>query len=223
MKRTLSDYTTEELEKALEQSPKSQESTQEYETDVPQFLAFYKIKPGKDLVNKRTIFKLYKCWSQDPLTIHKFGTQMNEFIPFHHINNQLFYHLNKKAIDISKEAYNYLLAHTHDRIKIPAWKIHFDKYLRHYNIRSGDLFIPAYVLHNLYDKFVYETNKRFRLGYDQFLNFCRLYFMNEKLTRQQLVYFGVNKSIMEFITDEQIKQLRKRQQRLYGKKNNKKI
>lgn len=223
MKRTLSDYTTEELEKALEQSPKSERSTQEYETDVPTFLAFYQIKPGKDLVNKRTIYKLYKCWSKDPVTITKFSEQINQFIPTHQIGNQIFFHLNRKAIDISKEVYDYLLKHKHDRIKIPAWKAHFDKYLNYYKIKSGNFFIEGYVLHNLYDKFVYETSKRFILGYEQFLNFCRLYFKNEKLTQNKTLYFGVDKSIKEFITDDQLKQLRKRRKKLYGKKTNKKI
>lgn len=223
MKRTLSDYTIEELEKAaLEQSPEGQKSTQEYETDVPQFLAFYQIKPGKDLVNKRIIFKLYKCWSENPVSTEKFGEQINLFIPSHQIGSQYFYHLNRKALDLSTEAYNHIVKHTHDRIKVPAWKAHFDKYLDHYHLKSGDFFIAAIGLYNLYDKFAYDTKKKMQLGYGQFIKFCRLNFEQEKMTKDGILYFGIDRSIKDFITDEQLQHLRK-SKHLYGKETKQKI
>src|SRR5271166_2224668 len=209
MKRNLSDYTNEELEKALEQASKEELSTQEYASDVPAFLSFYKIKPGKDLVNKRIINKLYKCWSENPISDQKLGEQINLFIPSHQIGSQYFYHLNKKAIDLSKEAFKHIEKHTHDRIKIPAWKAHFDKFINHYKLKSGDYFIEGYILLNLYDKFTYETNKKYSLGYQQFFKFCELYFDRQKLTSNKISYFGVDKSIRDFITDDELEQLRK--------------
>lgn len=208
MKRTLTDYTIEELQKALEQNPKGEHSTQEYETDVPMFLSFYKIQPGKDPVNKRLLFKLYGYYSENPVTSTRFAEQLNLYIPFTKSGTQLLYHINRKALDISQEAYKFILKHSHDRIKVPAWKAHFDKFITHYKLKSGDYYLEGYILHNLYDKFTYETNKKYNLGYIQFLKFCELYFDKQRLTSDKVSYYGVDKSIREFITDDELKQLR---------------
>lgn len=222
MKRTLVEYSNEELKKALEQNTEGEHSAQEYETDVPQFLSFYKIKSGKDLVLKRVIYKLYTYFSENPLDKEKFAEQMNQYVISRQVGPYNYYVINQKALDLSKHAYDHIIEHTHDRIKIPAWKAHFDKYLERYQLKPGTFFIEAHILYNLYDKYVYETKKRMPLGYQQFIKFCRLYFDAERLTQDKVTYFGIDKSIKEFITDDEIQQLRK-SRNLNGKKTNKKI
>jgi hypothetical protein len=208
-KRTLTDYSDEELFKALEQYSSSESKTQEYETDVPRFLAFYQIKPGKDLINKRLLYKLYTLWSHNLVTTHRFTSDLNMFFKPHQKGHNEYYYINQKALAISEQAFELIKLNTQDRTKIPNWKAHFDKFIATYNLKSGTVFLESYILYNLYDKFVYETGKKAPLGYDQFVNFCRLYFKQERLTSSRIAHFGVDKSIFEFITMQQIRQLRK--------------
>lgn len=222
MKRTLVEYSNEELKKALEQKTDGEQSTQEYETDVPQFLSFYKIKSGKDLVLKRVIYKLYTYFSENPISKEKFGEQMAQYVISRQVGPYFYYVINQKALDLSKHAYDHIIEQTHDRIKIPAWKNHFDKYLERYKLKTGTFFLEAYILYNLYDKFVYETKKRMPLGYQQFIKFCKLYFDAERVTQDGVTYFGIDKSIKEFITDDEIQQLRKSKKH-NGKKANKTV
>ncbi len=209
MKRTLTEYSNEELKKALEQNETGEQTIQEHASDVPAFLSFYKITPGKDLVLKRVLYKLYGYWSENPLDKTQFSTLVNEYIPTRQVGPHQYYIINQKALDLSKHAYDHIIEHTHDRIKIPAWKAHFDKYLEHYKLKPGTFFIESYILYNLYDKYAYETNKKLPLSYVQFVKFCKLYFNAERLTSSKISYFGVDKSIKEFITDDEIRQLRK--------------
>jgi hypothetical protein len=222
MKRTLTDYSNDELKRALEQNETGEHTIQEYSSDVPEFLSFYKIKPGKDLVLKRVLYKLYGYWSENSLDKEKFNSQVNEYIPTRQVGPYMYYVINQKALDLSKHAYDHIIEHTHDRTKIPAWKAHFDKYLEYYKLKPGTFFIESYILHNLYDKYTYETKKKMPMGYKQFVNFCRLYFDAERLTSNKVCYFGVDKSIREFITDDEIKQLRK-SRKLNGKKAKQKV
>jgi hypothetical protein len=216
-KRTLTDYSDEELLEALEQK-KGEQKAQEHETDVPLFLSFYKIKPGKDLVNKRLFYKLYKYWSVSPISQVLFGLQINQFLKPHSIGANTYFYVNQKAMDLSKQAYDLILKHTEDATKIPNWKSHWDKFIGYYNIKSGVYFIEAYILYNLYDKFVYETRKKRPLGYSSFINFCRLTFEKEKLTADGITYFGVHDSIKNHITDDEQQQLREDRKQQHGKK-----
>jgi hypothetical protein len=216
MKKTPLEYSNEELKKALEQTD-GEQSTQEYETDVPSFLSFYKIKSGKDLVLKRVLYKLYTYFSQNPIESRKFTEQMNQYVISRQVGPYQYYVINQKALDLSKHAYDHIIEHTHDRVKIPAWKAHFDKYLERYKIKPGHYFIPSMALYNLYDKYVYETGKKLPLSYHQFIKFCKLYFDAERVTQDKVTYYGVDKSIKEFITEDEIRQLRK-SRNLNGKK-----
>lgn len=209
MKRTLTEYSEEELLRALEQKPKGEPSTQEYETDVPQFLAFYKIVPGKDEVNGKLLYRLYKFWSSTPITKKAFAMQLGLYLGIKGIHGNLFYLININSLDISAEIYKHIQDSIHERIKIPAWKAHFDNFLKRYKLESGGTYIEAYILNILYRRYCNEIDKKMPLGYEQFIKMCRLYFHNERMTRKNhTLYFAVNNSIREFITDDELKQLR---------------
>lgn len=219
-KRTLTDYSDDELLKALEQYPSSEQSTREFETDVPLFLAFYKIKSGKDLINKKLLYRLYSLWSSNPLEQTLFTKEMHQYFKPHVKGAHQFFYINRKSLDISEEVYNFILAKSQPRTKIPAYKEHFDKFLNYYKIKPGSLFLETYILFDLYRTFVRKTRKKAPLGYKQFYNFCRLYFKKERMTQSRVGFFGVDKSIFEFITMKQIRQLRKKH---HGKKVNETI
>lgn len=216
-KKTPTSHTDEELLNALDQETQSNETPNYIYGEIPAFLSAFKIEQGKDVVPTKLLLELYRSWSKDPLTKLQFECEIAKYLLIHQKGPRFFYLINQKAFNLSQSAYKLLESKTRDRTKSPPWKLHFESFLTKYGIKPGDFYIESFILYNLYDKYVYEIGKKQPLGYEQFHYFCDLYFDNKRLTQNKVSWFGVDKSIKNIITDDDINTLRE-SRRKRGKK-----
>ena len=220
-KKLLTEYTDEELlGKVDEPNPNFDYSDNVKHADnVVEFLSFYNIKHGKNLVSHRLLYRLYKSWTKQAKSVREFCAVIAIYLK---PDGKGYYYISENSLNLSKEAQKLLKHKLEDRTKVPQFKKHFDAYIEHYKLKPGKFFLEAFILFDLYDQFVYETKRKYGHGYETFIKFCRLYFESEKLDKEQHIFFGIDESIKDFITDEQITHLRKNK-KLYGKKGHKKV
>lgn len=204
-RKTPTDHSVEELLGSLD----SKETSEEYiPNTVLNFISAYKITPGKDAVSHRVLYQLYRLWCKDAVSKEIFELEMAKYFIIHQKGPRFYYLINQKALDLSKKAFKLILDSTTDRTKSPPWKKHFESFLSKYDLKPGDYYLESFVLYDLYDQYVYETKKKQPLGEDQFYNFCKLYFTDKRLTSNRVSWFGVDKSIKKYVTDDKLKTLR---------------
>ena len=173
--------------------------------DVMEFISVYNIKSGKEEIASKLLYKLYKLWSKQPVKKRTFAMTFTDLFPS--INSidgtkyNLILLLDKKAINLKQEAYNFIKKN--DKTKEKGWMEHFEKYLYFFSIKSGSLFIKDSVLYKLYSR--WYGKKRRPLGFDQFNNYCKLYFKNKLIKTNY--WFAVDKYIKNHLDEELIKEM----------------
>lgn len=176
----------------------------EYKNDLMEFLSVYNIKEGYIKVSSNLLYKLYREWSNSPIQKKTFTEEMCQLFTYKRYGIGRFLLLNIKAFQLAQQ-YSKLMKPI-DKTKRKGWKQHFDRYLEKYSIKSGGFFVKYTVLYNLYDKWVYKNKNRHPLGIDQFKNFCKLYF--DYKTVQKCYWFSVDKSIIQHLSEEDLKELK---------------
>lgn len=213
MKKPITELSTEELIKAINDAPV--EAPYNWPTDIMDFISFYHLKQGEELITTKLLYRLYCHWSKNPITSRSFIQVLTDIFPSSRSGRSVTILLNKKALDISQEVYKYL--ESKDKTKSKGWTKHFNDYLNYYSIKKGGLFIKNSVLYSLYDKWTYGNKNRHPLGYNQFSKFCQVLF------KQKLVdnngWSAVNNSIEQHLTDDLIELMKATKN---GKKKNKK-
>jgi hypothetical protein len=182
-----------------------------YKNDVLEFLKVFNIKEGKDRVKDIVLYKFYRTWSRNGISRRSFVIEITHIFQAIRYRYGSYFLLNKSAISIKKESWNYNRPNLKTRSK--AWKAHFDKFILYYNIKKGRLYIKDSILYNLYDKWTYSTHKRHPLGEFQFNSFCKLYFKH-RITNQTN-YYELDESIINHFSEEMIKEIRARK---YGQR-----
>jgi hypothetical protein len=196
MKKALTDLSENELLDLIRNEPSSVK-IYEWPDDIMEFISIYNIKGGKELVTFRLLYKLYKKWSKNPIKFEPFISSLRDILPSH----SSYILLNRKALNVKEEVFKYLKQD--DKTK---YKGHIDTYNRFRNdycIKRGGLFIKDTVLYDLYLKWC----KKRPLSIRQFKMFCKMYF-DEKLIDKHY-WFGVDKSINDYLTEELINEMRK--------------
>lgn len=216
-RKALTEATDAELEKLLEgnDSPDLFEPSL-YHNDMLEFISAYRLKNGDHPVTTKLLYQLYLKWSERPLKPRAFTISMGNFIPY--VNNRFFY-INLNDQQILKRTFNFLKK-TRTENKIKAYKIHYENFLKKYDIKTGTFAVKTPVLYNLYDKWAYEIKRGRPLGYRVFLNFCKLYFNNKRIVHNY--WFYVDKSIIKHFSEEMIRAMKNKKVTRYGQKENKK-
>lgn len=175
--------------------------------DVMSFLAFYNIKPGDELVRDIVLYKLYKCWSKNPMAKREFILNVGDFIPYKKYNSDLYRSINLDYKSLTAKTIEYLDKKTIDKTKSKSWTRHFDCYIKQFDLQSGSFWVEDYILFYLYTKWTHDNNLKKTLGLAQFRNFCSIYFINEKRTKK-CTYFRINDSIKNHLTSRDLERLR---------------
>lgn len=200
MKKFVTEMSTEELLKFLEDN--KDESTVNYQdpTDVSQFISVYNITSGPEKVTQHLLYKAYKQWSQNPIGPTKFHDNIKDFFAL--IDG--YYSLNKQPLVLKKKINEF--KEKRDKTKQQPWKNHFDAFIKHYNIKKGRHFIKDKVLYNLYDKWAYEHYKKKPLTFFYFNKFCRNHFVHKQISR--VWWFSVTTKIVNHLSWEHRKIIR---------------
>ena len=166
-------------------------------TDLFEFIKVFNLKDGKIKVKPSVIYKIYSRWSKKPLTAFTFGLRFG--LIFEKVSGR--YQLNQSALDMAKIILKEPVK-MRDKTKSPKMKKHFEFFLNKFDIVPGDFFIKVEVLYDLYDKWSYENNRKVNLLYSHvFSAFCKMYFKSK--TDLQTIYFAVDRSILNKLTQEQ--------------------
>lgn len=185
----------------LAESETYEEDTQS-KNDIVAFLSTFQIKPGPNIIRLQLLYELYSLWSKNPITKNRFGKELNKFLisSAHHT-----YRLNAAAFKLSKKAYDLLQEKTCDKTKSKKYKRHFEAFIKHYELKKGTFYLEWFVIHYLYD--LWSNRKTNHLGEVQFQKFLALYFPM-KQPPGSVQYFGVDRSILRFLPQEHIEQIR---------------
>lgn len=219
LKKLPNSLTTEELLELADKPNKEAEVLETSKNDVLRFLTTYNIKPGKQTVKKRLLYDLYRKWSDDPLESKNFNLEVGKYLLVHFKGIQAYYCINRKGFRLAMDIEELYLKHSKDKTKVIGYKKHFDSFLKHYELKPGKYYIETFVLYTLYDKWTYKNGANNPLGYNQFYNFCKLYFTKKRKTSNRVAWFGVNKSsIDKHLTKEELAYIRQGRQHYASKK-----
>lgn len=210
-KKTINQLTNEELNKLIESSPAIQqdEPTFVYYNDALEFVSFYNLRPGPERVQLKLLFKLYRYWSQTPMTRLKFSYEMTDLFQYNSYGN------GKSVVCLDKSSKKIKVAMSQffkkqDRTKMKGYKKHFDTFLNFYKITSGSFYIKDTVLYDLYDKWVYKNHNKKPLNFRNFLSFVKLYFKESEKYIGGNYYFSIDATIINHLSDENINEMKKR-------------
>lgn len=207
--KLLSDFTDTEL---LDLLDNTSVSVIETNNDIIYFIDVFKIQPGKFKILGNFLYTLYKDWSKLPVSKHNFNLELHKYLRRDKFG---FFYIDKGHFTLLEKNYSVV----EKKMKTPKEKsknskIHFEKYINYYGLESGQYYIEEDLLYCFYDKWCYKNKSNFNvLGKESFKKFLRIFFKNQKTTKDLKVWFGMNKDKIK-IDNEEIKRLRS----VYGKK-----
>lgn len=182
----------EELLAALDSADDTE--TTEYSSDVPHFLAKFKIDQGSYKVRKSLLYKLYKLYSKEPLTRPMFSTTAAEFIP---VSSKNYFSINIPAMKIAN------VVHTKKqstKVNFNASlnvKKHYEKFILAVGMDKGTNWVQAEVLHEIYRFYCIDNRMKSRLIQTNFVTVSKLYFEHKRLTESRAMWFKVDKEIVD--------------------------
>lgn len=202
MKKSLTELSEKELLDIIGDDPGSLK-VYSWPNDVMEFISIYNLKTGEHHVTNKLLYRLYRLWSNIPVTQRVFTTTLMDLFPSIQYGANKAILLDKNSLNLKQEAYNYVKVQ--DKTKYKGYLKLFEKYLHTYCIKKGSFFIKDSVLYKLYSKLC--STKRHPLGKAQFNNFCKLYFKNKLIKGHQ--WFAVDESIKEYLTEDLINEMSK--------------
>lgn len=202
MKKSLTELSEKELLDIVANEP-SKIKVYSWPNDVLEFISVYNLKTGEERIIGKLLYKLYKLWSKNPINKKTFVSTLTDLFPSMQNGPNLAILLDKKALDLKQEAYNYVKPRS--KVKDKGWIEHFQKYLSNYSIKKGSFFVKDIVLYKLYSQLF--NKKHNPLGLVQFNNFCKMYFTTKLIKKNY--WFGLNETIQNHLTEELINEMRK--------------
>lgn len=182
----------------------------EFSHDVISFISAFALQKGNETVDKRLLFDLYHAWSKNPVTSYKFNLIMGKYFPLGHINYTKYgYWINTDAMKVTEETIALLLKNKKYKQKSPRWNLHFNAFLNHFNITSGIRWLEGDILYWLYGKWVWETNKKLHLSYDNFIQFLDSRFEKKRIGTSRIRFYGINEEVDTWFRENFIDEFRK--------------
>jgi hypothetical protein len=180
----------------------------EYKNDILSFLHLLGIEPGSFPVNKKTLYIIYKAWSERPLIRGEFIKQVNDIFPNDAAKNII--KLNKNSIKLTHEAYIKFKKQTYI-LKSAKYAAHFNDFLKYHSIESGKYYIEVDLFYLIYTR--YANKKEIKpLSSRSFEKYCRVTFLSKQLLTGPA--FAVKENVENFFEPGELKKLRKQ----YAKK-----
>ena len=201
----------ETLETALTQSDDNSiiAITNEYSSDIPEFLAKFNIEYGPYPLSNRLLYELYSLFSLTRPTRNFFTYSVGKYLPSTQQRGMAYYSANKTPLEIDQWIYRLRIENKVNKVKSPHYRNHFTSYLSYYKLKKGDKWVESGVLYHLYDLWSYKNKSKRPLGIRQFHSICKLYFPYKRRTTSNLEWFGTNLKIGKYLNKEELAQLTK--------------
>lgn len=198
--KPITELSTDDLLKVIEGNTRKI-SKLNYKNDTLEFLSVYNITQGENRILFNLIYAVYKTWSQKPLNKRGFADELVKLFPHISYGPSNVYLVNKERDFFLEKT----LKKKVNKTKTKSWFKHFQRFINHYNLKSGSFYIKDVVLYNLYDKWVYKNGSKNQLNKTQFNNFCFIFFQKP---RSKIIknhhWYSVNQEIKEYLTPDLI-------------------
>lgn len=176
-KNFLSKLPSELSEEELLQKALSEESIEkEPINNVVAFLLYYKIEPGAFSVKRHVLHTLYKAYTKEPLRTALFYLEMNKYLP----TGKYVYFINRNALDIGQKTFETLQTH-YTAIKSPAFRLHFENYIKNIGIKDGRTWVSSELLFKEYQNWCSSHKRKQQINITNFRKFLKLYFRKIKI------------------------------------------
>ncbi len=202
-KKPITQVSSEDLLKILENNDSKIENIPHQKNDIMDFISQFNLKQGEEIVTLRLLYRFYCAWSKNRLKPKSFSH--NIALYFYIKNGYILLDINHLQLLKSTAR---KLRKTKPKTKSRLFKKHFESYLNKYSINKGSFFVKDSVLYNLYDKWTYGFKKRNPLKISQLNQFFKIFKFESKSINNNK-WFGLDKSIIKHLTEENINEMRK--------------
>ncbi len=204
--------TTEELLKDLENSSHSDKRKIHVNDDILSFLRFYNLEEGRFKVKSYVLYKLYRWYTQTPRSKMSFHLKMNQYLPIHKERDEVYYKINRKAVNLTEKALE-ILKPKREKTLYNGNSLNFKNFIKKFNLKIGTddsfIWISIDMLYDLYDEWTYNIYKKNPMDRYAFMSFCSLYFPKCKRS-SDVLWFQMSETIKETLTEERISRLKAR-------------
>lgn len=153
------------------------------DSDVPVFLIKNNIKSGDNITTGDFLYRLYKLFSNSPVSKLKFIREISLYI-----HRQTGYYLiNKEPSELFSDLSHLTKARIRPRTASKSSKLHFDSFIKENEIEVGKSWLEDYVLYHFYDKWTFDSKKNRMLRLEVFRAFMKIFFEN-KTTKDGSVF-----------------------------------
>lgn len=180
-----------------EDSDAAEDQIIESYNDVIPFLTNYNITPGDTLVSKKLLYKLYKAYSSEPMSVREFAMEVGTFVQA----KGEFYHINMDNFAISKHIY--AQQSRVDKTKSLTYQKHYTWFVKERAVQRGSKWLEGFVLFYIYKDFCKSRRVNPKLGYKSFHRFLKLHFQYRRKNENRSLWFRVDDQTYNLITKEE--------------------
>ena len=198
MSKKVTELTNEELIDRLKDPLLKEENKDDFERNVFGFIVYFNFKNGENPVNKRFLYELYKAWSGQKLQYRTFLSRFG----FYFEATRKGFLLDTTTLDIKKSTLKYFNKYN-KYLRHENLQKHFNNFIQIHKIKSGKQNIPFVAIFFLYEKWIYETERRKSFRYVELQNFMKLHF-ESKVTMGNVHWFCLNESLYEVFPKDKI-------------------
>jgi hypothetical protein len=206
--KKITKLTDAELLEILENSEELETDSEiQFDSSVLSFVQNFNIKPGKDRIIKKQLFRLYKVWNKgvQKISQSQFTSEISHLID--HRGN--FYLINSDMFQIAKFIEDEKKRNKQNKSKSKAWHRHFTAFLTDTKLEAGNTYIELEILYFLYMQWRRKAKKEGLIGRVHFTQIAHLYFDLKQISIGDAFWVGVNEQIKNLITKSEIQRWRK--------------
>lgn len=216
-KKPTHEISTEDLLNQLESEDTVIENDIEYVNDVSVFIRAFKISGGEHKVHGNSLYKLYRKWSEKPLSNFEFHRTMSLY--FDKYDRYTIYHLNYTGFEIRRFIDKFMIPTARTGLGSKAAVQGINKFIEAYKIEDGNKWIRAKYVYMLYRIFCKE-NKMLALKHTTFCQVMNTKFTSRTNNTAHVRYYKLNPNSFLSLPEEVRMEIKR--SRTIGDKNVKK-
>lgn len=216
-KKPTHEISTEDLLNQLESEDTVIEEDIEYVNDVSVFIRAFKISGGERKVHGNLLYRLYRKWSEKPLSNIEFHRTMSLY--FDKNEQHTTYHLNYTGFEIRRFIDRFMIPTARTGLGSKAAVQGINKFIEAYKIEDGNKWIRAKYVYILYGVFCKE-NKTLALKHATFCQVMNTKFTNKIDNNSKVRYYKLNPNSFLSLPEEVRMEIKR--SRTIGDKNVKK-
>lgn len=170
------------IEAAINESEELTSDADILASDVTAFLSHYKISSGNNPIATQALYKLYKIWSKKKVNQSTFTVNLSLYIK----KENRYYLINKDPSELIADLVSVVKKTKPPPTRKKSNWDHFKAFMSACDVRSGNEWVEAHIIHHFYDKWVFNTKRKKVLNLAGFYSFLKLVFETRQ-TKEDLM------------------------------------